>query len=58
MKFTETQIRGVVKRIADAYEKLGVASLAVGLFQDIEAGIWIGVGCLAASVLITAALER
>ena len=58
MKLRESKVRAVVKRIADAYEKLGVASLAVGLFQNIEAGLWIGAGCLATSIIITAIQEK
>lgn len=42
-----------LKRIVDILEKLGVASLAVGIFQNKQIGIWIGVVCIIASVLLT-----
>ena len=41
------------KRIVDILEKLGGASLAIGLFQGQQVGLWLGMGCLLASVLLT-----
>lgn len=42
-----------LKRIADLLEKIGVASLAVGLFQDNSKGFYIAVVCILASLLLT-----
>lgn len=46
-------IRNRLKRIADMLEKIGVASLAVGLFQGQEEGIYIAIVCLCLSLLFT-----
>ena len=43
----------VLKRFADAFEKVAAGSLLVGFFQDRPLGIWIGIGCLAISQVIT-----
>ena len=42
-----------IRRATDILEKLGVASLAVGLFQGGQTGIWLGLGFLLASLLLT-----
>lgn len=42
-----------LKRIADLLEKIGVASLAVGLFQDNSKGFYIAVICILACLLLT-----
>jgi tetrahydromethanopterin S-methyltransferase subunit B len=41
------------KRVADIPEKLGVASLAIGVFQNMQRGLWMGIGFLAVSILLT-----
>ncbi len=46
------------KRIADIMEKLCVASLAVGIFQDKTYGIFIGLFFLAATLEMTRRLEK
>ena len=38
--------KSLIKRTADALEKLAVGSILVGLFQDKENGIWFGVFCM------------
>lgn len=48
---TDNQKRALVKRIADIYEKVGVAGLALGLFQYNFQGALIGLGFLAVSLL-------
>ena len=42
-----------IKRVTDILEKLGVASLAVGLFRENEVGLWWGMVCLIVSVILT-----
>ena len=42
-----------IKRISDILEKLGVASLAVALFQSNPIGFWIGFVCLVLSLALT-----
>lgn len=34
MKLNENQVRAIVKKTSDALEKLSIASLAVGIFQN------------------------
>ena len=46
--------KAILKRTADAMEKLAIGSMLVGLFQGQQAGIWIGLGFLAASYILTA----
>lgn len=45
--------KAILKRTADAMEKLAIGSMLVGLFQDQPAGIWIGLGCMAFSYILT-----
>jgi len=47
------KIRNRLKRIADMLEKIGVASLAIGVFQDKELGLYIAAGCLILSFIFT-----
>lgn len=42
-----------IGRVTDILQDLGVASLAIGLFQGKSAGFWLGVVCLLASVVFT-----
>ena len=42
-----------VKRVADALEKLGVAGIAVAVFQGNTAGFWIATFFLAMSIFLT-----
>lgn len=53
MTLTDNQKRALVKRIADIYEKVGVAGLALGLFQYNFQGTLIGLGFLTVSLLLT-----
>jgi hypothetical protein len=46
------------KRIADIMEKLGVAGLAVGLFQSAAFGYAIGLLCLAYCLYLTRRMEK
>ena len=45
--------KSLIKRTADALEKLAVGSILVGLFQDKENGIWFGVFCMIISYALT-----
>ena len=47
------RLKNRIKRIADIMEKLGVASLAIGLFQDKYVGVWLGVVCLVLALTLT-----
>jgi hypothetical protein len=47
------KLKNRVKRLTDILEKLGVASLAIGLFQENPVGMWWGIGCLVASIILT-----
>lgn len=42
-----------LKRVADALEKLGVAGIAVGVFQGNMAGFWAAVVFLGVSIYLT-----
>lgn len=42
-----------LKRVADALEKLGVAGIAVAVFQGNMAGFWIATLFLAMSIFLT-----
>ncbi|WP_298068769.1 hypothetical protein [uncultured Mailhella sp.] len=48
------KIKNRLKRIADMLEKIGVASLAVGLFQGNDSGLYLGAVCLVLSFVFTA----
>ncbi|SDF69305.1 hypothetical protein SAMN05192586_110106 [Desulfovibrio legallii] len=43
----------MVKRLADWLEKMSVASMAVGLFQGVGYGVFLGLACFAASLYLT-----
>ena len=45
--------KGILKRTADALEKLAIAGMAMGLFQDKTIGIWAGLAFLGASYAFT-----
>ncbi len=47
------RLKNRLKRIADILEKIGVASLAVGLFQNNDSGLYIAVICLTLSLIFT-----
>jgi hypothetical protein len=47
------KLKNRVKRVADILEKLGVASVAIGVFQDMQLGLWMGIGFLIVSILLT-----
>ena len=42
-----------LKRVTDALEKLGVAGIAIALFQNNYSGLTLAIGLLFASVLLT-----
>ena len=58
MRLTDQQKKALVKRLADIYEKMGVAGLAVAIFQHNEAGFWYGALFFIVSLLLTYLLER
>lgn len=43
----------MLKRVADRLEKMSVAAMAVGLFQGVGYGIFLGIACFAASLYLT-----
>lgn len=45
--------KAILRRTADAMEKLAIGSMLVGLFQGQQAGILIGLGFLAGSYIFT-----
>ena len=45
--------KAILKRTADAMEKLAIGSMLVGLFQEQTAGIWIGLAFLSTSYILT-----
>ena len=45
--------RNRLKRVADILEKLGVAGIALGIFQGTMTGFWAAVVFLAVSIFIT-----
>lgn len=54
----EPQKRAMIKRVADALEKLGVAGLAVGIFQGNVVGATYGIAFIGLSIALTYYLER
>lgn len=50
--------KAILKRTADALEKLAIGSMLVGLFQGVNIGIWLGLGCMAVSYILTALEAR
>lgn len=54
----EPQKRAMIKRVADALEKLGVAGLAVGIFQGNVVGATCGIAFIGMSLALTYYLER
>jgi hypothetical protein len=42
-----------LKRLTDILEKLGVTGLAIGVFQDSQLGLWMGIGFLVVSIFLT-----
>ena len=55
---TDNQKRAMIKRVADALEKLGVAGLAVGIFQGNVVGAVCGIAFIGVSLALTYYLER
>ena len=45
--------KAILKRTADALEKLAIGSMLVGLFQGHQVGIYIGLGRMAFSYILT-----
>ena len=54
----DKKIDAAVRRIADASEKIGVASLAVGAYDGTKAKVIVGVLALAVSIIISAWREK
>ena len=46
--------KAILKRSADALEKLAIGGMLIGLFQGQPIGIFIGLGCMAISYALTA----
>ena len=47
------KLKNRIRRVTDIMEKIGVASLAIGLFQDKQLGVWLGVACLVLALALT-----
>lgn len=45
--------KALLKRMADVLEKLAAGSILVGLFQNQQAGLWMGLGFLTLSYILT-----
>jgi hypothetical protein len=45
--------KAILKRTADALEKMAIASAVMGLFDDKQIGIVIAAGCISASYIFT-----
>ncbi|MDR2727224.1 MAG: hypothetical protein LBC10_04445 [Deltaproteobacteria bacterium] len=45
--------KAILKRTADALEKLAIAGMIMGLFHDRGLGIALGIVCIAASYVFT-----
>ena len=45
--------KSILKRAADALEKLGIGSALIGIFQEEELGIYLGIGCMAVSFVLS-----
>lgn len=45
--------KAILKRSADALEKLGIGSALVGIFQDEDLGIYLGIGCITVSIILS-----
>ena len=54
----DRQKLALIKRGADFLEKMSITSLAVGVFQGQEIGIWIGIGCAVACAVATYLMEK
>ncbi|WP_302548766.1 hypothetical protein [uncultured Desulfovibrio sp.] len=50
--YSEDEVN-MVKRLADWLEKMSVAAMAVGLFQGVGYGVFLGLACFAASLYLT-----
>ena len=46
--------KAILKYAAGALEKLAVGSMLVGLYQDKELGIWIGIACFTLGCIFSA----
>lgn len=46
--------KAVLKRAADAMEKLAIGSALIGIFQEVGFGVYLGMVCMAASFILTA----
>lgn len=46
--------KSFLRLTADTMQKLAIGSILVGLFQGKAVGLWLGLGFLAASYLLTA----
>ena len=43
----------ILKRIADAFEKMAIGSAIIGIFQQNALGVYVGAGCMVASIFFT-----
>lgn len=45
--------KAILKRLADALEKMGIGCGVVGIFQGYASGVYIGVVCMSLSFLLS-----
>lgn len=50
--------KAILKRAADALEKLAIGSALVGIFQQVSLGVYMGMACMAVSFVLTALEAR
>ncbi len=46
--------KAILKRAADAMEKLAIGSALIGIFQEVGFGVYLGMACMAVSFILTA----
>ena len=45
--------KAVLKRIADGLEKLAIGSALIGIFKEVNWGVYVAIGCFVDSLILT-----
>ena len=45
--------KSLLKRIADALEKLAIGSALIGIFKGVDLGVQVAIGCFVGSLILT-----
>ena len=45
--------KAVLKRIADGLEKLAIGSALIGIFKEVNLGVYVAIGCFVGSLILT-----